>query len=74
MRGATLGEERCDLENFSATRRVVTSDLQWIDGKNRQNNLCGYLPVVSSDDNSTGTCLLPILDLVDFIEAFSFIG
>jgi hypothetical protein len=33
-----------------------------------------HLPVMSSEDNSTGTCLLALPDLVDFIEAFSLVG
>lgn len=74
MSGATLGEERWNEENFSAILRRVTSELQ-----NRSMHRTGrtsgdHLPMMSSDDNTTGTCLLALLDLVDFIEALSLVG
>jgi len=74
MSGATLGEERWDKVNFSATLRAVTSELQnrSVD-RTGEKKLC-YLPVMPSDDNNTGPSLLALLDLVDFIEAFSLVG
>ena len=54
---------------MSAARRVVTRDL---DGSQREcdSHANRHAPVVSSNNHTTGTGLLTLLDIVDLIKAF----
>lgn len=68
------GEDRWDCSNFSATRRVVTSDLDTVVSKYEGNkNEQMDKPIVTSDYYCACTCPFALLNEVCFSEPFSLI-
>jgi hypothetical protein len=74
MRGATSGDERCDSSNFSATRRVVTNELEPEHETLEHEVRDTYLPMVAGDNDGACTSLLAFLNEIHLVKTFALVG
>jgi len=75
MRGATSGDERCDFSNFSATRRVVTKELEADHETHLKKEVRDtHLPMMAGNNDGACTSLLALLNEIHLVETFALVG